>query len=192
MLFLGKWNQGLRQCWWVMCLICINTLMGHREQTGYFFVSLRSLNQQMSGEETDGERDPGCSSSSQQLFTPVKSYQCEILVIQVPCVHVVLCRALLRLRRRLMAPLWTSWGLYCLSWIWTVWLWWTEKHWLCGWRRWEASVFLKRLWEILVPCSLTRIYLGKGSHPLEKTLQHPSYDTLASNMSDMPQGLKSL
>lgn len=82
----------------------------------------------MSGEETDGERDAGCSSS-------LKSYQCEILVIQVPYVHVVLCRALLRLRRRLMAALWTSWGLYCLSWTGTVWLWWTEEHWLCGWRR---------------------------------------------------------
>lgn len=80
----------------------------------------------------------------------------------------VLCRALLRPRERLMAPLWMSWGLYCLSWTGTVWLWWTEELWLCGWRRWEVSAFLNRLWEILVPCSLRKTCLGKGPHLLEK------------------------
>ncbi len=103
------------------------------------------------------------ASSSQHLCTKVNPYQCEIPVIQALWLCVVLCRAFLRLRGRLMAPHWMSWGLCCLSWTGTVWLWWTEELWPCGWRRWGVSAFLKRVWETLVPCSLRKTCSGKGN-----------------------------
>lgn len=120
--------------------------------------------------ETDGGRNSGATwLIFQQLFTWVKSYQCEIHLIQAHWLYVVLYRALLWLRGSLMVPLWMSWGLYCLSWTGTVWLWWTKELWLCGWRRWGVSAFLKRLWETLVHFSLRETYLGKATHLLEKT-----------------------
>lgn len=64
----------------------------------------------------------------------------------------VVCRLLLRLPGRLMAPLWTHSGLWCPSWTGTVWLWWTGKLWICVWRRCKTSAFPKKHSKTLVPC----------------------------------------
>lgn len=137
MLFLVKLIQSLRQWWWLMYLICMK-----KEQT-------TSAGSGFSRKYTQREKQVE------------KEIQCEIPVIQADSLYVALCRAPLRLMGRSMATLWTSWGLYCLSWTGTVWRWWTEELWLCGWRRWEVSAFLKRRWEILVPCSLRKTCSGK-------------------------------
>lgn len=138
MLLLVKWNQWLSQ--WLR-LILIDTLMGSNYR--YWF-SLLENTRKHTERETDWERDP-------EHNLP------EVIMWNLW----LLCRAPIGLNGRLMGPPWTSWGLYCLSWTGTVWPWWTEERWLCGWRRWEVSAFLKRLWEISVRSSLKKTCLGK-------------------------------